>query len=349
MKTRIHTSFTILLFLFLGVSFLTIRCTPGKVAQMPSPTMLTSRLSTSSLSSKMPGTSRVAPTKSTPTAATKPPNASTPLPTETITPTPPPLPSRTLAPSLTSTMEPTLTDQFSEAYILELLETNGDCALPCFWGIIPGQTALEEAKRSSYHLGWHGGDYFNGTIFATGRTYLNQHLTVLVSFFKSTAMVGSIHVSIAGENYLNLVKAYTFKQIISTYGVPTQVWINLATALEINTPDVTAFCTQLYYKESAILAKYCGSAVKIGSAYRLCPTNPNYGNQDESATQGAVSLTLGIPGKMNTPEELIKPFGPFDGMKTIDEALGLSPFEFYNKAVSNQSLVCYETQRDIWP
>jgi hypothetical protein len=330
MKKRACLSFKILLFISIGLAGLVTGCIPGSVSWTPTssiPLPTTAPSNTPSATTVVPATS---------TATTT--STSVPSHTTTITPIPSPTP----------TLEPTLTDQSSEVYVLELLETNGGCKLPCFWGIIPGQIALEDAKRFTYHLGWWGGDYYNGTVYEAAHD-LTQRLVIHIALQKSAGMVGTLHSSIAGDDYLNLVKAYTFRQILLDYGKPTQVWINLATALEINTPEVTAFCTLLYYQESAILVKYCGSAVKIGSAYRLCPTTPNYGNPNESPTGGSVSLTLGIPGKVNTPNELMRPFGPFDGMLTVDEALKMSVDEFYDQAMSNPSVVCYETQRDVWP
>ncbi len=59
---------------------------------------------------------------------------------ETQTPIVTPLPTRTSTPS------PTLSPSEVQAYILDLLQKNAGCRLPCWWGIVPGQTAWQEAE-----------------------------------------------------------------------------------------------------------------------------------------------------------------------------------------------------------
>ena len=79
--------------------------------------------------------------------------ASTPV--STLTPTKPLLTltrisTPTLTPLLTNTptSKPTPTrfpPEQAELMVLDLLENNGGCLLPCWWGIVPGQTTWEEA------------------------------------------------------------------------------------------------------------------------------------------------------------------------------------------------------------
>ncbi len=71
----------------------------------------------------------------------------------TPTPLPPTItPSLVPTPSATFTPMPTLTDE-QNATVLNLMESNGDCDLPCWWGIIPGKTSAMEARRFLTDLG----------------------------------------------------------------------------------------------------------------------------------------------------------------------------------------------------
>jgi hypothetical protein len=67
-----------------------------------------------------------------------------------------PLPSATftLPPTATCTpYPPTLEPGQVEQAIEELMQRNGDCSQPCFWGIIPGVTSVDKAKSIFALLG----------------------------------------------------------------------------------------------------------------------------------------------------------------------------------------------------
>src|SRR3990172_323544 len=66
-------------------------------------------------------------------------------PSATLTPvdiahTPTTMPRPTISPA------PTLTAEQQEAYIVDMLKTNGDCKLPCWWGIMPGEATLQSLQ-----------------------------------------------------------------------------------------------------------------------------------------------------------------------------------------------------------
>lgn len=48
----------------------------------------------------------------------------------------------TLTPPLLVTKAPT----YSRSKFLELYSTNGNCQLPCWWGVVPGESTVDEAK-----------------------------------------------------------------------------------------------------------------------------------------------------------------------------------------------------------
>ncbi len=76
-------------------------------------------------------------------------------------------------PNLTWTPLPTLDKETSSRKITELMETNEGCELPCFWGIVPGQTTWQGAQQkletfvseinvygSAGNVTYNGNDYF---------------------------------------------------------------------------------------------------------------------------------------------------------------------------------------------
>jgi hypothetical protein len=73
--------------------------------------------------------------------------------TPSTTPTSRPAPSRTMTltpkPTATTTWTPLPTLAYAEAraMVRDLLENNGGCKLPCWWGIVPGETDWSSAKQ----------------------------------------------------------------------------------------------------------------------------------------------------------------------------------------------------------
>ena len=96
------------------------------------------------------------------TACAPAPPAETPTPTlaPTLTPTvtntllPTKTPSPTVAQSWTP--PPKLSQEEANELLLELYETNGGCEMPCWWGIVPGETPWETALELLLPIGWIG-------------------------------------------------------------------------------------------------------------------------------------------------------------------------------------------------
>jgi hypothetical protein len=80
----------------------------------------------------------------------------TPVP-DTATPTAVPNTATPTAIPLTATPKPlptaTLTNEQIDANLTELMLTNGGCELPCWWGILPGETSIDSARESLKALG----------------------------------------------------------------------------------------------------------------------------------------------------------------------------------------------------
>ena len=86
----------------------------------------------------------------TPTLATIS-SATEPMSIPTATTMPPP----TNTPIITPTSIPKLTGEQEDQFLEKILETNGDCELPCWWGnaIVPGKTTFENAEWFFYSEG----------------------------------------------------------------------------------------------------------------------------------------------------------------------------------------------------
>lgn len=265
--------------------------------------------------------------------------------TATITPAP------NSKPTLVATeVRPTLTISDSLTNVLSLLENNGECELPCIWGIEPGKTKLADARQYFEHLGWKGSISPNmpqGPVYYTG-VDLNSELAIDFSIYDRDSVVDTLAFDAGGPEFFRLVKYLSPQNIIANLAEPDQVWINLATNLEIIYPEITEFGIYFYYKTPNILLHFIGSAKKHGDSYRICPKNPFLESVDYGTTEGNVSIYTANSAEERSSESLVGPFGKFGGMYTVDEALGTSPEEFYKQLVETKDPVCFDTPLSVW-
>ncbi len=143
-----------------------------------------------------------------------------------------------------------------------LLQTNGDCELPCFWGIHPDQTRYEELYGVIDQL--KGRDFFDVV-------EENGHLRVSSNF--TYEKKGTIRVALTADLQGDVVKdlevtllnqldtgitpeawsAYNMDKILETYGVPDTV------ELYFDTPyDALSFGIRLKYENIHTSIMYAG-------------------------------------------------------------------------------------------
>ena len=170
---------------------------------------------------------------------------SSPSPTKTPTETPSPTWMVTQTPSPpTSTNVPTLVNDEAYPLLLELLRTNEGCQLPCWWGIIPGESTQEDARRimmplsgvayfySSSNSGGIGINYPKNDVSID--IYLEQNIypdesaieMVYISTIASREIGEGVFEPVYDENLYNkLLNSYTLPQILSVFGIPTEVLV----------------------------------------------------------------------------------------------------------------------------
>ena len=272
------------------------------------------------------------------------PSTLTSLPTAIPSPTPPSptlTPTRTPTPSSTPTLTPlpTLTAQERETRIRELLKTNGDCELPCWWGITPGRTNWAATRQFIMQ-------YDGGFSYGTGDLDIDD-IYIRVVMPEGEGVVESIKVDVEGH-YNQLVfeedwKYYSLAQILATYGEPSRVWIQLA-AGPVMPGSTMGYGVWLFYDHLGFLVCYGGSGVVVQPIYHVCPTLRGPG--------GIVSIRLWLqsPDSKTLLEELAgvtQEQLPY--LRPVEEATGLSVEEFYTLFTQSDGPACFESPRDMWP
>ncbi len=144
----------------------------------------------------------------------------TPFPSETptVTNTATFAPSATPKPSLT----PLPTSENPRIAIWRLLNNNGGCRLPCFWGITPGETTVDEFHQfvNQFPKEAEGLSHEQGFYTFYYVAPLNTDAASPVIFFDDGSMIHGIGIKLETA-YLS----FPLTRLLSEYGMPDQVLI----------------------------------------------------------------------------------------------------------------------------
>jgi hypothetical protein len=158
------------------------------------------------------------------------------------------------------TPQPTLAPDKAEAYVLDLIATNGGCRLPCWWGITPGETTWEEAHS------------FLET-FATSISTLSKNLhSIAYKDLSNSISDGAVGATISvNDCIVETIETdvfYPLSEVLTIYGQPKDVRISVDSQ---SIDPLAPFVIALYYEEQGFLAVYRGKADK-GVSSQICPS-----------------------------------------------------------------------------
>jgi len=153
--------------------------------------------------------------------------SSTPTPRPTLTPRP--SSTTTPLPTQAPTALPTLPPAQQQAFVLEMVRTNGGCDLPCWWGITPGETSWDEAQA----LFLEGGlDISRGQLDLVGPSPEGGPVGMLTINFRQAAGVVQRVQAYSASGYAALWgdfdaawQRFAPHRILSRYGIPSQVYL----------------------------------------------------------------------------------------------------------------------------
>lgn len=277
------------------------------------------------------------------------------LPQSTVTPIPSSLPIIITTPTLlpitqTPTVAPTLSLDEREALILELLKTPSGCELPCWWGIVPGQTSWAETQKFMEHLNAKTSIYStsgNNVVHSGGVDFAKHSIYNRVTFTEQGGMVEGITINSFSNNpsvWKTDWASYSPEQIISKYGQPDRAWLGTASSFVESGGSSMPYTLWLFYDNLGFAVQYDG-VVKYEPVYRICPA---FGENGQLLDE--IDLFLSKPSN-HTPLEQFANVRPekMKYIRSIDEATGLNVEEFYKLFTQGDKPACFETPRDIWP
>ena len=198
-----------------------------------------------------------------------------------VSPTPPPsatalqpsTPTPTSTPRL-PTAAPAATFSPAEEieWVRQMLQTNGGCELPCWWGFTPGKTGWAEVYdfftvlgkttqvntvNESRHVGWGAprDDLIVGLNFT-----VDDNDTMMVRRIFTTISTSKLEEQV--------LESYLPSRIMQQFGEPVQVFLNY------NPTSVrgdTFYSLILFYPDQGIMIKYYDRIEEQGANFRFCP------------------------------------------------------------------------------
>ena len=216
-----------------------------------------SRSSVNETSTKSVPSSTIAPPIVTSTAIFSPTSTATSEPTQTVTLTPPVV------------LEP---GQVEEYINRSLLEEPVECDVPCFWGILPGETTFGEAKNIFYRLrldlifvAARGNKEYYGVIYDT-----DDSPHIVADFTIQENIVKNISVFITSKPKVSSSRewiAYSPRTLIEKYGAPSKVNFVLDWGPE------SFFEMDMHFDQYNLIVEYIVYGYMENSFPRVCPLN----------------------------------------------------------------------------
>ncbi len=265
-------------------------------------------------------------------SATIPPSAtaspsSTPEPTasSTSTLTPSPTPTATLTPP--ASLEPEQARETIEALLREPV----DCAAPCFWGIMPGQTQLGEAKNIFIHFGLQS-EY---------TTTLEDKDFYEVDYGSDTGLSLIVLLTVQNETVENLRihphpekqktgvprewLAYSPETLIERYGVPSRV------NFVLDWGPRPFFEMDMYFDAVDMIVEYDGHDIipRQKGSPRVCPLTDQY---------EGVGLWMGKD-----------PYYPPRGGVPLEKATSMTLQEFADLMTGDPTKACFVINGEVFP
>ncbi len=175
-------------------------------------------------------------------------------------------------------LSPLLTAE-EDSQLIEMLQTNGGCELPCWWGITPGVTLVKDAQRIFHSFGKPIGvrELSSGITYEVGT--FGRHEPVPIDYFVEHSLtieddiVSRIDVSARPPGWLSYSQHlaqdwqhYTLSSILTQYGPPSRV------ALFYEHPS----CGEIYwlhvaYDDLGMIVSYNGTVQREAEVVTICP------------------------------------------------------------------------------
>ena len=248
--------------------------------------------------------------------------------------------------TLTNTIEPTYTSlptlphELSYNHVIDLLDNNAGCLLPCWWGFTPGETKWILAKNELDAFVTSIKQGGSGYVTEDGVSYSITNYSVEYEYegdlTGGQSLYGLKNGIISGIEVgpPSTYRSYQLHQLMSTYGKPEEVFLVVATSTAYGG---TPFNLIIAFPSKGIMAMYSDEAKEKGNKFEVCP-------QDIGP-----KLWLWSPEEILTLDDL-EPLGPGDTflLKPIDVIPDMDLEAFYDTYKDPGSSFCLDVMAELW-
>ena len=262
------------------------------------------------------------------------------------TDTPRPTPTKTA----TETYLPTLSTKEAQIELLTLLSNNGNCRLPCLWGIIPGETTIRKAiNRLEPFSGISSLTVFDDTHGTIRPQYKESDLTIdlFIVYFSKNTIITTISlrsqaidkgsVVFNSIKYGEILAYYSLSHILDEYGRPSSVLINTQGG-PYPWGDLGSFNVLLFYPDQGIVINYQTIMRIVGTNVLGCLDNAQIDVDLYPSGNGDSFMSL-ISPNWNDRLPLYRP---------LEEVSFISIDQFY-KTFLKSTNKCLSTPIKYWP
>ena len=245
-------------------------------------------------------------------------------------------PASTLTPTLRPTQTLTLTPPImlepkqAKDTIKSLLQETIDCEAPCFWGIVPGQTTLGEAKNIFARLGLAiKSETYEGKDFHGIKYDFDSGLSIIVTLTVQDKVIENLRVDILPEEQKAEVPrewfAFSPETLIYRYGAPSKVDLFLDwgpnSVIEMN----------MYFDAVDLIVSYGGYNIISNqkSSPHFCPLNAQF---------DSVRIWMGKD-----------PYAPPSESVPLEEATSMNMDEFSKLMTGDPSKACFNLDATKFP
>lgn len=224
--------------------------------------------------------------------------------------------------------------QRDHKYISDLLQTFGSCSSPCLWGIIPGQTRLDEVQEFLIANDLKLLSFMGNYGFIYGK---REDITMDVSLTIKDNIVIGLELQLNGLYHSTVTKsdysALRPENVLRNFGKPSQVIIDIERPHEFNAPqDKLLFDYIFFYDDQKIIVYMSGGPIEgaKNGFVTLCPGKEHF---------SSIRLWMG-ENKSWKPESFYFP--------TLEEAASITIDEFSDKLIQDPEGYCIALKGNVF-
>jgi hypothetical protein len=205
-----------------------------------------------------------------------------------------------------------------------------DCLAPCFWGVIPGQTTLEEARQNLAYLGiqpQYTNTLDNKEYYDSSYTF-DYGLSISLLLATQDGIVQNLVVNITPELQQPGVPrgwlVYSPESLIARYGTPSRVDFFLGRR------EPPRYSMQIYFETVDLIIQYGSFDITfVPGGIRICPLDDQYD-----------SIRVWLGKNPEHPPGIAVP---------LEKATSLTTEEFAELMVGNPKEACFNLKSEAFP